>query len=100
MTFLGGAGDYCRRVAGGWYNERMARLEAEKAIIALLTNLFFGLAGVVVLIVGGLVSLYISPNQHTRFLLWSGSIIVLIFSAVCFVFIQYIRKHIKELEKL
>lgn len=76
----------------------MSKLDAKKETISFLTKLFFVLVGVIVIALGGLVSMLESQNISVIF--WLGIISIFVLSLGCLLVFKHIQKNIKEIEKL
>ncbi len=69
----------------------MSQLDAKKETIS-----FF--VGVVIIILGGLISMF--KNQTTDTIFWLGVISIFVLSSGCLLVFKHIQKNIKEIEKL
>jgi uncharacterized integral membrane protein len=76
----------------------MSKLDAKKEIISFLTKLFFVLVGVILVIMGSLITMI--KNQDVTVIFWFGIASVPILSIGCLLVFSHIQKNIKEIEKL
>ncbi len=76
----------------------MSKLDARKESIAFLTKFFFVLVGVIVIVVGGLVSIY--SQQAITALFWLGCSTVILLTLGCLAIFHRIQKYIQEIEKI
>lgn len=76
----------------------MSKLDARKESISFLTKLFFIFVGVIVIILGGLISMF--KDQTTDTIFWLGVISIFALSSACLLVFKHIQKNIKEIEKL
>lgn len=76
----------------------MTKLDELKEKISFLSKLFFVIVGLVVLIISGLVSLYLSGNINEIF--WIGIALLFILGGVNLIVFLHIHKYIKEVGKV
>ena len=76
----------------------MTKLDELKEKISFLSKLFFVIVGLVVLIISGLVSLYLSDNINEIF--WIGIALLFILGGINLIVFLYIHKYIKEVGKI
>ena len=76
----------------------MAKLDEYKERIAFSTKLFFVLAGLVAIIIGGTVNLYLSERIDEVF--WIGIFVIMVLSYFNFLIFIHIKNDIKDIGKL
>ena len=76
----------------------MAKLDEYKERTAFSTKLFFILGGLVVIIIGGIVNLYLSDRIGEIF--WLGIFLIIVLSYFNLMVFIHIKKYIKEIGKL
>ncbi len=76
----------------------MSKLDAKKEAISFLTKLFFVFVGIIVIALGGLISMF--ENQDTNAIFWLGILSIFILSFGCLLVFKHIQKNIKDIEKL
>lgn len=76
----------------------MTVLDAKKEVISFLTKLFFLLVGIILLTVGGLISML--KSQDISIIFWLGIVSIFVLSIGCLLVFRHIQQKIKEIEKL
>ena len=76
----------------------MTKLDELKEKISFLSKLFFVIVGLVVLIISGLVSFYLSGDINEIF--WIGIALLFMLGIINLIVFLYIHKYIKEVGKI